>query len=291
MKLQWPVVLVQVAFVPGLMAQAHDHQAMSGPLSPKAAAQVAEARQVASAFDTPAKAAAAGYVARFGDVPLQGEHWIKRDLVLNATFDLAHPPVLMFSRMNGMAKLVGVAYAYQVTQAAPTPEGFDGDADEWHEHPLLSLPGRRLTMTHVWFVDSPNGVFAHDNPTLPFLSRGLPLPPTGWLDPQAFTSLARSLGLAEAPAGPRMRLEQLAGDSVHRALEVHRGTIAAEVAVLDRAVRANDVAAYRAAATRAIAAGAGILATWRAAPKNPLMQQLMGKAMQELLGGEISVAP
>ena len=145
MNYRWIPLIAMVVAARPLAAQGHEHHASGVQLSPKALAQVAEARQVAAAFDTPDKARAAGYLPRFGDVPLQGEHWIRRELVMNASFDIAHPPVLMFSRVKDVETLVGVAYAYQVTDAAPTPDGFDGDADQWHEHPLLSMAGRRET--------------------------------------------------------------------------------------------------------------------------------------------------
>ena len=128
------------------MPMDHGQMAPPAPLTQHARDQIAEARKVASLLDTPDKARAAGYRPRFGDVPLQGEHWSNPQLVLAGKFDIEHPPILMFAPIGGAPKLIGVAYAYEVKEGEPTPDGFDGAA-MWHEHPALALPGHRLVMT------------------------------------------------------------------------------------------------------------------------------------------------
>src|SRR5437868_6258927 len=56
-------------------AMDHDHMTMPATLSQHTKDQVAIAKRVAADLDSPEKARAAGYRPRFGDVPLQGEHW------------------------------------------------------------------------------------------------------------------------------------------------------------------------------------------------------------------------
>jgi hypothetical protein len=190
----------------------HDGMAMRAEPTQHARDQIAEARRVAAQLDTPEKARAAGYRPRFGDVPLQGEHFSNPQLVLAGTFDLEHPPILMFAPIGGEQKLIGVAYAYEVRQDEPVPDAFDGAAI-WHEHPALSLPGKRLVMTHVWFVDSPNGPFAHDNPTLAFLERGIGYPPAGWLDAATVRKLAATTaGIEPCDRGSPQRFDRRLAD-------------------------------------------------------------------------------
>src|ERR1019366_3810211 len=161
-----------------------------------------------------------------------------------------HPPILMFAPINGTQKLLGVAYAYEVTQDAPVPDGFDGAA-LWHEHPALALPGKRLVMTHVWFVDSPNGVFAHDNPTLAFLERGLTYPPDGWLDAESLRRLALSLQLAQRPApGASRVINGAVNGSFGAILATERQAVDSMVPQLETARLAGKKAAYQAVAVK-----------------------------------------
>jgi hypothetical protein len=261
-----------------------DHHAMMpGMVSQKTLDQIAEARRVAAEFDTPEKARAADYRPRFGDVPLQGEHFSNRELVLAGTFDLEHPPILMFAPIGGEEKLVGVAYAYELKQDEPVPDGFDGAA-MWHEHPALSLPGKRLVMTHVWFVDSPNGPFAHDNPTLAFLERGIGYPPDGWLDPATVRKLALTLSLARArPPGSRRAIEGPRNDSIVGALTIQRDSVNALVPELEAARLAGNRAEYRRFAAQIDAKEAGIIATVKRIPADALSRAFFSRLIDEAL--------
>lgn len=262
----------------------HDHMAMPGALTQHARDQIAEARRVAAAFDTPEKARAAGYRPRFGDVPLQGEHYSNPQLVLTGKFDIEHPPILMFAPINGAEKLIGVAYAYEVKQDEAMPDGFDGAA-VWHEHPALSLPGRRLVMTHVWFVDSPNGPFAHDNPTLAFLERGIGYPPDGWLDAATLRKLALTLSLARRPAPGVSRMSNGSrNDSIVQVLMVERDSVDALVPELEAARRAGLRSEYRRAAVQIGDKADEIIATVKQVPTNPVSRLLFGRLIDETLG-------
>jgi hypothetical protein len=261
----------------------HDQMAKTGGLSQHAKDQIAEARRVAAQFDTPEKARAAGYRPRFGDVPLQGEHFSNPQLVLAGTLDLEHPPILMFASIGGEEKLIGVAYAYEVRQDEQVPDGFDGAAI-WHEHPALSLPGKRLVMTHLWFVDSPNGPFAHDNPTLAFLERGIGYPPAGWLDAATVRKLALTLSLARArPPGSSRAIQGPRNDSIVGVLGVQRDSVNALVPALEAARLAGKRSDYRNVAMQIAAREDGIIATVKQIPTDPVSRAFFGRLIDEAL--------
>jgi hypothetical protein len=260
-----------------------DHAAVStAPITPHVREEIATARRVAADLDTPEKARAAGYRPRFGDVPLQGEHWTNPQLVLSGKFDLEHPPILMFASVAGYPRLLGVAYAYEVTPDAPVPDGFDGAA-MWHEHPALSLPGKRLVMTHVWFIDSPNGPFAHDNPTIAFLERGMTWPPAGWLNAaqQRKLSLAMSLANHPAPGGSRFANTGPRSDSMMTVLMAERDRVNTMVPGLEQALSAKQRDAYRTLAERIGNESDAMIATI----KDPISRMVFGRLLDEALGG------
>ncbi len=267
----------------GTMGMDHDHMDMPGMLTQHAKDQIAEARRAAADLDTPEKARAAGYRPRFGDVPLQGEHWSNPQLVLTGKFDIDHPPILMFAPIDGTQKLLGVAYAYEVTQDAPIPDGFDGAA-MWHEHPALALPGKRLVMTHVWFVPSPNGVFAHDNPTLAFLERDIAYPPEGWLDAATLRRLALTLQLAKPQAvGASRVIEGPRNDSLVAILTVQRHAVDSMVPQLEAARRAGNKAEYQSVAVKIGSHADELIATIKQVPADPVSRAFLAKLMDEAL--------
>jgi hypothetical protein len=265
------------------MKMDHDQMAMPMPLTQHAKDQIAEAKRVAAELDTPEKARAAGYRPRFGDVPLQGEHWSNPGLVLAGTFDIEHPPTLMFATVNGAPKLVGVAYTYEVKSDAPVPDGFDGAA-MWHEHPALSLPGKKLVMTHVWFVDSPNGVFAHDNPVLAFMERGLTYPPDGWLDAATLRKLSLTLQLAtSANPGASRAITGPRNDSIVAVLQAERATVNAMVPQLEAARTAGNKAAYKAVAVKIGGNADELIGTIKQVPSDSVSRAFLSKLMDEAL--------
>lgn len=289
--------LAMLALLPGAVAAQgtpmkmdHDRLAMPGMLTQHAKDQIAEAKRVAADLDTPEKARAAGYRPRFGDVPLQGEHWTNSRLVLTGTFDIEHPPILMFAPIDGTQKLLGVAYAYEVKQDDAIPDGFDGAA-MWHEHPALSLPGKRLVMTHVWFVPSPNGVFAHDNPTLAFLERGLTYPPDGWLDAATLRRLALTLQLAkrQAPGASRV-ISGPRNDSLVVVLGLQRDAIDSMVPQLEAARRTGKKAAYQAMAVKIGNQADEIIATIKQVPADPISRAFLATLMAEALSDSPAAA-
>jgi hypothetical protein len=265
------------------MQMDHGQMTPPAPLTAHARAQIARAKLAAEQLDTPEKARAAGYRPRFGDVPLQGEHWTNPALVLAGTFDIDHPPILMFAPINGTPHLLGVAYAYEVKADAPIPDGFDGAA-QWHEHPALALPGKKLVMTHVWFVDSPNGAFAHDNPTLAFLERGIGYPPDGWLDPATLRQLALTLQLAaNRPPGSSRAIQGPRNDSLVRVLLTERAEVDSMVPRLEAARTAGNRTGYEAMARSIGAKSDEIIATVKDLPTDPTARIFLGRLIDEAL--------
>jgi hypothetical protein len=273
-------------------AAQHPAPMASRPLTAAARAQIVEAMRSASQLDTPAKARAAGYRPQFGDVPLQGQHWVNRALVMADSFELDRPPVLMFVDEHGVPTLVGVAYAYQIDQHAAPPDAFD-NIPMWHEHPLLSIPGHRLVMTHVWFIPSPFGPFAHDNPVVSFLERDLPVPPAGWLDAETYRGVALAMSLAmpqppflpDSANGGRGRFARMArSDSALDALGIERDTVDAMVARLESDQRHDTAPAFRSLSRRLAAYGDTVLGTIKSVPSNPFVRVLWSQLIDEALG-------
>jgi hypothetical protein len=273
----------------GHAAHAH-HAGRRDSLTATGRAQLDAARRATAALATPEAARAAGYRPMFGHVPLQGEHYVRVDLVLADTFDVERPSVLMFAPVAGRPTLVGAAYAYLHPVGAPPPAGFDGAGGAWHAHERLShIPGRQLLMMHAWFVDAPDGPWARYNPWLPYLAAGLTPPSAAALADSAAGEQARRLGFALASANtPPMLfrwLERQGGDSLRARVEPHRAAITALVPQLAAAERAGDQAARARLAADAVRHGDALADAYRgAAPTRPLVRRLVDRTVDEFLG-------
>lgn len=258
-------------------AHGHATHREAPALSAKARAQLAEVRSATAALATPEAARAAGYHPVFGNVPLQGEHYVRMDLVASDRFDLRRPSVLVFSPVEGKPALVGVAYAYQHPERAPLLEGFDGRADVWHAHPRLGHPGKSLVMVHAWLVEAPEGPFAHHNPDLPYRAVGL-APARG--------EHARPLGLALAlvAAPPRLveEIEARGGAALRRKTAPHREEIRALVPKLRAAERAGDRAAYGRLSAEAVRHSEALLALYRG--EAPHARRSLDRMVDEFMG-------
>lgn len=267
----------------------HAHDAADS-LTPKARAQLAAARRAVDSLATPEAARAAGYRPMFGNVPLQGEHYVRYDLVLRDTFDLERPSVLMFAPVAGTPTLVGIAYAFLHPTDAPPPPGFDGALYAWHAHERLTTQrGKQLLMMHVWFAEAPEGPFARYNPWLPYLATGLVPPDARTLADSSTGLRARRLGLALASAEtPPMIfgiLDRQGGEALAARTAPHRDAIRALVPQLAAAERAGDRATYDRLAAEAIARGDSLVATYRtAAPDRPMLARLVDRTADEFLG-------
>jgi len=276
-------------FASPLLAQgAHHHAAHGGhapaPVTARATAQIDSARAVIARLNTPAKAIAAGYTPLLGDVPLQGVHYVNRALIQRATFELTKPSMLMFSPVGDTVELVGAAYGYHVPEKAPDPAGFDGDADAWHEHPMLALPGQRLTMVHLWLVNPPDGPFAHDNATLPFRARGMKLPPSEWMAGGELRNLALALALADAPGTRLVRTARVGGEPLRKTVAAERERINSVAVALDSAHTANDRARYLKLSGDAVTHSNAMIAAIKSAPATPAMRDAVSRIVDEFIG-------
>jgi hypothetical protein len=142
----------------------------------------------AAALATPELAAAAGYVRASPHAAGVGAHWVSWPL-LARPFDAARPSMLLFDERPGREPSLA-GFSYWVRSDGGAPDGFAGEADQWHRHQGLCfvdgwllredvpaadacagawLDGGDLWMLHAWVVPSvPNGEgpFAGRNPAL-----------------------------------------------------------------------------------------------------------------------------
>ena len=272
---------------------AHGSHGAPAPVALTATArrQLEDARRAVAAYTTPAAARAAGYRPVFGQVPLQGEHYVRTDLVLNGAFDVERPSVLMFAPVNGTPTLVGLAYAFLQPNDAPAPRGFDGlGPDVWHAHDgLVPVPGSRLTMMHVWLTETPEGPFARYNPWLPYRAVGLTPPSAATLADSAAAEPARRLGYALALATqPPMLFDLMArrgSDTLRTEAAARRAALEALVPRLVSAERAGDRAAFARLAEQAVKEAEGFTAAYRhAAGAGSLGARLVDRTVDEFLG-------
>jgi hypothetical protein len=272
----------------------HDHAAMHGTagdsMSDLARDQVATVLASVSPFASPGAARASGFRPALGMIPTMGTHWVNVARMLTGTgSDLTRPEHLMFSPIDGVETLVGVAFAYQALPDQATPELFDGELDTWHTHPEISPPGRELTMLHVWFVESPDGPFAGHNPWLAYWAVGLEPPEATRLADEADSYRIRALGLALAETIEDGRREsllfQLARSERLPDLEPRRERIRELIPVLDAAHEAGDLAAWNAAADEAVVEWEAIRAANLAAVRLPQVRDRLGAFYEEMLTG------
>jgi hypothetical protein len=157
-------------------------------------ALVDEARAGTGKYHDQSAAILDGYRPIGRDFPAMAQHWIHVGLLFDETLDPARPEVLTYVVVAGQPRLLGVAYALPLLagEEAPTwPAGvhlwhdhFRTIADETvlPQHHQTSSPGAaaRISMLHAWiWSPNPDGMFAADNWTIPYLRLGMPPPSTG----------------------------------------------------------------------------------------------------------------
>lgn len=180
----------------------HGQHAGTDEADPELQAQIGAVRAATERYRDHSVAVADGYELFGQDGPLMGEHWYRKDLV-GEPLDLERPSTLQYLPLGDERVLTGVAYTLYRAPDDPLPEGFAGDTDMWHVHdlakiarastadrPLLRLLAERriragkvgagdgrieLTMVHAWiWLDNPDGMFAEEHRSLPYLRAGLP---------------------------------------------------------------------------------------------------------------------
>jgi len=135
-------------------------------LSADTLAELARARNATAKYHDVAVAVADGYVQK-GYGSGEGFHFVNAGL-MDCTFDLERPEVLLYIPSGEGLRLVGVEYSVPNACTATAPEGFTGDADEW-EGP--NAEGRPMWALITWlWLGNPNGVFAEPpHPQIPLV--------------------------------------------------------------------------------------------------------------------------
>lgn len=248
---------------------------------------LAAARRAVARLTDTAAARAAGYIpiTEIGvpdGLPFQGLHWQlpHRDTLPDVS--LERPSFLMFGPVKGQLQRIGVAYSALIRLEAPPPDGLGGDpAARWHDHFWCdSAPGRpngflvnerdqctsqggslnprRVSMVHVWTdIDSPEGVYGHDNPALPFVALGLTPPGRHDFHDHDRARALRKLGFAlgELYDGRLPLTRRIERENTNRALadslRQRRAALGALVPDLRKAE--TDRAAYDRVAARVVA--------------------------------------
>ena len=134
-------------------------------LLPATEQQLAQARKATARYHDIEEAVADGYVDIHLYGPGEGFHLVKFSLI-DATFDPAHPEVLLYAPVHGEKRLelVGVEYLVPLSASAGPPAGFVGDADQWRH----DSEGFGFWELNAWiWLHNPEGMFAHDNARVP----------------------------------------------------------------------------------------------------------------------------
>jgi len=150
----------------GRQIQPPASQAPHEPLSGATLAELARARNATARYHDVAEAIADGYVQKVY-MPGEGFHFVNASL-MDCTFDLEHPEILLYAPSDEGLKLVGVEYAVRNTCTATAPDGFTGASDEW-EGP--DAEGRPMWALIAWlWLGNPNGVFTEPpHPQIPLV--------------------------------------------------------------------------------------------------------------------------
>jgi hypothetical protein len=157
----------------------------------KSEAFLITARQATAKYQNQAAAILDGYRRIGRDFPAMGEHWLKIALLFDGKFDAARPEILTYVNVSGKPKLLGAAYALPLLSGELPPD-HPVPGKMWHDHsgtlddetflPHDHSGGHgdhpaRLAMLHAWlWTENPEGVFAADNWSIPYVRLGIPLP-------------------------------------------------------------------------------------------------------------------
>ncbi len=159
------IPLLLVLLVCGTVVFAADSPDAS--LSPQTKRELANARHGTARYHDIDKAIADGYVNINVCFPMMGCHYARPETQgggFDELFDPARPELLVYHDFgNGKPRLVALEYAVPLALSENPPEGFTGDADEWHENTDFGL-----WTLHAWvWYPNPDGMFAAYNPRIP----------------------------------------------------------------------------------------------------------------------------
>jgi hypothetical protein len=244
--------------------------------------------------------------------PFQGQHWLSMSRILSmamrdAQVDIDSPTFLMYLPINGTLIPVGVAYTKRIGGQMAAPTTFAGAPAMWHTHMFCrNVPGEgqvlsdgledctdrggtptrnQIAMIHTWTIPNPDGPFAHDNPSLPFIAVGLKPPAHPTRDDRLFgVALGESYG-AKLPEAHRIDHEaQTAGTMA--VLGTHRSALRELVPQLVAAEKSGDQAKFDALRKKTISTYNSLLAAYRALAPTPQIKNRLDVELAEILGDE-----
>ncbi|MFI5310412.1 MAG: hypothetical protein ACHQQ3_04200 [Gemmatimonadales bacterium] len=273
---------------------------------------VARAKDAIRPLVDSASLAQAGYMPlRFGPVrdltPMQGQHWLSIGrIIANQPVDLAHPTFVMYLPVRDSLIPVGVAYSRRIGGNLPAPTDLVGTAAEWHNHVFCrGVPGEgqvladgiedcrqrggnptpnQITMVHTWTIPNPDGPYAHDNPSLPYIATGLKPPAMPTKDDRLFAvALGETYG-AKLPEAHRIEREASLAGTVGL-LQQYRQALRELVPQLQAAEKANDKPKFEALRKKAISAWSSLVSTYHALATSPEMKARFDIELEQVLGG------
>ncbi len=180
------------------------------------------------------------------DFPAMGVHWVNTSILLRHGTDPGNPPFLTYLETPGGGMvLTGVALGQ--VRLSGEPIGGLPVPGAWHDHSgtldeeilALGLHGAQpgveaeqreepgFAMLHIWtHLENPDGVFGQENPAIPFVRAGVPVParPTeaagrgiflGWGGEAYYLALFESLHPFDAE--DREVVERVLGEGAARA--------------------------------------------------------------------------
>ncbi|MFI5231466.1 MAG: hypothetical protein ACHQSE_03025 [Gemmatimonadales bacterium] len=252
---------------------------------------------------------------QFGPVrdltPFQGQHWLSIGRVLtmamrgDTAVDIDAPSFVMYLPMNGTLKPVGVAYTERIASRAAAPTTFAGMPAMWHTHMFCrNVPGEgqvladgledctdrdgrptrnQIAMIHTWTIPNPDGPFAHDNPSLPFIAVGLKPPAHPTRDDRLFgIALGETYG-ALLPEGHRIDHEARAAGTLE-VLEAQRKVLRDLVPQLVAAEKSGDQAKFDQLRTKSISTYETLLSAYRGLASTPQIKSRMDVELAEMVG-------
>jgi hypothetical protein len=276
---------------------------------------VARANRVIAPLTDSASLAHAGFTPlAFGPVrdltPFQGQHWLSVPRIAamamaNAPVDVDAPTFLMYLPLNGKLTPVGVAYTIRINGRAAAPTEFEGRPAMWHTHMFCrNVPGEgqvlsdgledctdrggrptqnQIAMIHTWTIPNPDGPFAHDNPSLPFVAVGLKPPAKPTRDDRLFgVALGETYG-AKLPEAHRIDHEAQAAGTLG-VLNTHRLALRDLVPQLVAAEKNGDKTKFEALRKKTISTYNALLSAYRALASSPQIKSRLDVELAEILG-------
>ena len=272
------------------------------------------AKAIAPLTDSVALRSAGFTPLEFGPVrdltPFQGQHWLSLPRILamamrNDPVDIDSPTFVMYLPVNGTLKPIGVAYTERIGGQMAAPTTFAGMPAMWHTHMFCrNVPGEgqvlsdgledctdrggtptrnQLAMIHTWTIPNPDGPFAHDNPSLPFIAVGLKPPAHPTRDDRLFgVALGETYG-ALLPEGHRIDHEARAAGTID-SLARHRAALRAMVPQLLEAEKKGDAATFEALRKKTIGIYNTLFSAYLALASTPQIGSRLKVELAEVVG-------